>query len=333
MKRLFFYILILGGIIGGWSNKMNGEKILTVNRFIKSGEQGILKLDLSTMDSTLIFKVGKDSHVVNISLSPNDTLIAAIVGSGTTTQKKLVILNMMGKVKRDINRDVRVYTWSPDGNKIAFITGTYHEDGRPFIPTGVYIIDIISGKEEEIKGSPDPRRITWAKFDGNIYIERFCSYREKERIFRYNFSTKTVESTEYKGLGFSPDGKYYSHYDVEMFPSPPYRLYRTSDNKEITSQLLNTIGEDINYLGKFPPGWLKNTDHLLLCTKKEYELGEKVGIFAIIKGVRSVTNWIYDPEKNRVIKQFNGEVKWVGKDRILAVEREGKITFEEIPQE
>jgi len=165
-----------------------------------------------------------------ISLSPDGKLIAAIAISkkffsdknGYPYQKhKLVLLNLKSEIIMVIP-DVQVFSWSPDSSKLAYIAGIDYE-GFAFTPSGLWILDV---KSKDIR-KLDPiggYDIYWASFDNHIYATDF------RLVYKYDPKTGEKTETTYKGIYFSPDGKFYFKKGYEGKSS----LHLTTTNEDIT---------------------------------------------------------------------------------------------------
>lgn len=262
--------------------------------------------DRETGEKRLIYRSPK-SYVDRISLSPNRRLISAIEPEDSV-RNRMVIIDPQGKILYSIDDDVRRYVWSPDGSQIAYIAGTYYEGGVGFKTTGVYIFDLEDGGKKQItKDFPHPALqdfegggydLNWALHDSNLYVQEFEPLGGN---YRYNTKTGKTERVPYKGIHFSPDGKYYLALSSEDHP----RLYVSSTNEEITDRAQSKLG----YL---PRSWMSDQKHHMLAVKVEYEPTPEDTISsgrprAVVKGERKViqkTFFIYDVEKDQVIKEW-----------------------------
>jgi hypothetical protein len=147
-----------------------------------------------------------------VAASPDHRFIASIQakGRGNLFKNNLIILDYDGNVLHEINSDVREVSWSPDGNKVAYITGTYAEVGRGFDPTGSWIFSLESESTEEI-GLLTAYDIKWAQFDNRIYLEGYQTNDDgyDYGVFCYDPSSRNLYKTDYHGINFSSTGKYY----------------------------------------------------------------------------------------------------------------------------
>jgi hypothetical protein len=159
---------------------------------------------------------------------------------------RLVVLDRRGAVVATIGDDVRVFTWCGE-DCVAYITGRYSEDVG-FHARGVFVRSPLAGRSTEISGVPSPRRIVWARFDSSLYVGS-----TRGTIFRSAVSGGPAVATPYKGMAFSPSGKYYLGRDEA---SDSIRLYETATNRWVPLPMFRTLGE--------PAGWVfEQGDYLL----------------------------------------------------------------------
>ena len=285
-------------VIGGLLNYHKTE--------FQDDPKNIYIVDKETGGKKLIYRSLK-SYVDWISLSPNRRFISGIEPENSV-RNSMLIIDPKGKVLYSIDDDVRRYVWSPNGNKIAYITGTYYEGGVGFKTTGVYLFDLRDGGKKQItRDFPHPTvrgfkgggyDLNWALHDSNLYIQEFEPLGGN---YRYNTKTGKTEKVPYKGIHFSPDGKYYLALSSVDYP----HLYVSSTNQEITEQVKSRLG----YL---PQGWMSDQKHHMLAVKVEYEPTPDDTISsgrprAIVKGERKIiqkTFFIYDVEKDQIIKEW-----------------------------
>ena len=119
----------------------------------------------------------------------------------------LTIVDVNGEVFERIPR-VRRYVWSPDGRRIAYLTGDYREDGGwDFAPTGAWIYDLDTTRSSRVYDGG--YEISWAEWDNAIYIGEFVDATIDWRVLRVAPDTEDALPTAYRGVHFSPDGRHY----------------------------------------------------------------------------------------------------------------------------
>jgi len=276
----------------------------------------LLKRD-SLSPAILIFSTNAD-FIGKTSFSPNGRHIAFLETTRGTWQKNghefetlpknnMVICDTLGNLLCNTHENVRKFSWGPDGSQIAFISGTYYEGGVGFNTTGVFILDIESGAVTPInKDFPHPTLdryrgggydINWSSHDSMVYIREF-DYMGGN--YRYDPKKNITEKIPYKGIRFSPDGKYYLTVNSEDYNG----LYETETNDNITERVIKSIGT-------IPYSWLADHDHHLMIAIPEYELlnGDPIpekspGIYAKSQ-LREIkrTVMIYDVEKDSIVEE------------------------------
>lgn len=233
-----------------------------------------------------------NTYVDQISLSSNRKFIAAIETEGFA-KSGLLIVNPKGKIVKVIGQDVRKYVWSPDGDKIAYITGKYSEDGMGFLSSGLYLFDLNNGQVTQI--APKAYYVNWVNFDSCVY------YYDLRKVFRYDPATEKTKETVYYGINFSPDGKYYTTSSSEE----DYEIYSVKTNQPIAS-LLSLKLKDL----EMRPNWAPNFNHHLLIIKNDYEIDPRdtadIGKPRLkrILGIKQTKYEIYDIEKDKIIKEW-----------------------------
>jgi len=237
----------------------------------------------------------------SISVSPGNRYIAFIEETKSECtrnglyvvppQRSLVILDCSGKVVcRVDNKDVMRYVWSPDGEKLAFLTFKPCEcDYQYKCPSGAWVFDM--NTSEVIKIREKAREISWAVHDSCIYFEGF----------KFDPVTGETEKTSYYGINFSPDGRYYLSISSMEYP----RLYVSASNEEITDRVKSQFG----YV---PRSWVPEEKHHLHAVKTDYEPRpedtvsyDKPQIMVEVpREIIQQTFFIYDVETNSIVKEW-----------------------------
>jgi WD40 repeat protein len=285
---------VIGGIVNYHETKFRDDprNIYIVNKI--------------TSDRRLIYESPK-AYVDWISVSPNRKFIAGIEPEDSI-RNRLLVIDPQGNVMNVIPDDVRKYDWSPDGNSIAYITGTYYEGGVGFMTTGVWIFDLNDKTKIQIKKDFPHQtvktaggeltegggfEINWAQHDSNIYIQDFGYL---DGVYRFNTKIGKSEKVDYKGIDFSPDGKYYA----KSIPELDYQVYLTETNQPVTERLSARF-KDL----RFVPTWVPDEKHYLQIVEVDFIVepvpGRRGGR---ILGVKQKKYTIYDIETDRIIKEW-----------------------------
>lgn len=304
----------------------------------------VYRMDIATNEETPIFKPRYKWHQV-LTVSPNDTLFAFIEkkpgefhSEESSRQGRydvwpeafIRVVSRNGSLLHTLEDGMR-YTWSPDGNKIAFITFDIKDADLTYrYPTGLWIFDTMSGEKKKVAASA--RRIKWAEFDNNLYFTQYSA-----AVLRYNTERAMVESTVYRGIDFSPDGKYY-FVPYDPVAERKRQIYNTDTNEILLNehQLQFTQYVTQGAIIKIVD-WIKKSNSYLLVRATMYEgppavkVSDKFSLLQADKG-NSIINFIYDVETRQVIKEFERPPsKWIASDKVIVIERDKKIILEKIP--
>jgi len=163
----------------------------------------------------------------HLALSPSGGVIALLEH---TPQRSpcLVLITTDGT---ELNRleGVQKYVWSPDGAQVAYIAGPSDEDYPGFKSTGTWVYSLSSNAST--KAYTSGYDLNWAAFDGSLYIWEGSP--NQGLVHRYEPRTQELCESEYKGIFFSPDGKYVYRPNYE---GTPFRLFLTQTNEEVTEK-------------------------------------------------------------------------------------------------
>jgi len=275
--------------------------------FVKrSGVTQIVLFDGKTTKT--IFQTGKKA-VYDIKVSPKNKYISAlevtegiIEGHGykVLPKNRLVIISQNGEIVNVIDEDIQRYDWSPSGDKLSCITGSYYEGGIGFRPKGIFIYNLITKEKRSIQGIPIPYKVYWGTTGNIVYIKDLFGENGK-RVYRYTVNNHQLELTEYHDIYFAPNGDYYIREpDMEY----DFAVFETQTNQPI--QLPENLGKPIRWV-------FDNGNYLLFKNKDEtieYNKIPKSKPGAIVPPVwpkkrtlNSVTYSIYDVKKGVVVKE------------------------------
>jgi WD40 repeat protein len=270
-------------------------------KIYSKGGKGVYK-KASGEKEVVIYETKKDYiRERGVSVSPNGKYVAAIETTRGVTppgehdysvlpKNFLVFIDVDGKEITRLDEDVRKYSWSPDGNEIAYITGTYSEDGDiGFKTTGLHIFSLEDGNKKEV--APKAYYVNWVSFDSCIYFS------DLRKVFKYDPVTAKTEETPYYGINFSPDGEYYTTSSTEE----PYQVYSTKTNQPVTERLLARF-KHWTYL----PSWNLDYEHHLEIVEIDYivhpdDVGKPI---YRTEGIKQKKYAIYDVEKDQIIKEW-----------------------------
>ncbi|MCD6249475.1 MAG: PD40 domain-containing protein [candidate division Zixibacteria bacterium] len=290
-----------------------------VRIFVRGDTAVFMRVSENT--ETLLYRTQKDYIATTaFRLSPDRIHLAIIETTEGIINKEqgyydvlprnnLVICDLKGTVLRSTDDDVRNLSWSPDGSKIAYITGTYRE-GPVFRADGALVLDVETGDKiqiikdfphQSVSGCPGVGySLNWATHDGNIYIQDATPCGGN---YMYNTQSGKTVAVPYKGIHFSPDGKYY----LAIIPEDGNYLYETATNRDITD-------ETRAVLGGMPYSWILDRDHHLYGGKTTYvsppsddTASERQIVRAYAKGERKIKEkrvLVYDVEKREIVEEW-----------------------------
>src|SRR6266480_120670 len=171
-------------------------------------------------------------------------------------------------IKSEEGRRIRGYVWCCGAGKMAILRGSSREDPT-FRPGTLSVVDVSTGDEEPVPGVWRPYQMQWAVFDSSLYVKALpppgapSGANADFLIYRYHVPTRQLSLTSRHGVFFSPDGLYY--FDAAV-GEPGFRVFRSADDKDITSTLLPP--DDKGALR--PTGdWMPGAGHVLLFIEAE----------------------------------------------------------------
>jgi hypothetical protein len=298
----------------------------------QSDSKRLYRRNVKTDKLECIYETDKD-FLKEIRISPSDNSIALVVKEKGESEQveggwyelsvlprnSMVIIDTGGNEIDVLEEDVRELSWSPDGEKIAYITGTYREGGVGFKTTGVWIYDLKHKTRTRIRKDFPHRQIegiegggieiAWAGHDNNIYIRDFDYL---DGIYRYNTESGKSEKSDCKGIDFSPDGKYYIGEG---------KMYLTATNEDITDRLKTRFGPEWS---QFFMKWVFDRGHYLHFFRQK-PIQQKDARWTYVP----VYNVIYDIEEDKVIKDVTLPVsRWKGSRGQMVFDKNGQVIIE-----
>lgn len=283
--------------------------------------------------------------VDDLQVAPNESYVALIETTAGKEEggeyvvppvNRLVVLRADGTPVRTVEADVRQYTFSPDGARLAYITGAYYEGGAGFKPDGAFILDIASGRTQRIDGADSAVELNWVTTpaENSLYLKTLDSGEGGATVRRYDVASGRLAATSSKAFSISPDGLYYMvqpHEAIESGMCEPgrgddscLRVYERRNERRITFFESKDIGT--------PVGWVYGQGHSLLFTKHELEKvdqqvqrGDRTVRGRLAPQARDADNAVYDVQSTRVTERFRGVVAaprqsgWVSSPRTLIV--------------
>lgn len=282
----------------------------------------------------------------DVALAPSGRYIAFIevVGPGGARRQRLVVVELSSLTIRRFGessiyaaRGIREYLWCCRPDTLAIVTGGLADEGgvgeSTTLPRGLSLMDVRTGAATPIEGLRFPVQLHWAAFDSSLYVKDSPVASAEARgpvawpVYRYHVPTRSLSSTAYRGVFFSPDGKYY--FDAGVYEaSRSFKLFRATDNQDVTARLAVAR----YHLGP-EGGWMPGADHVLLFVEKPApeppkprQRGERIIPVPVPPSPRVYPdrwNLMVDAETGRVISRFQGDIAvgWEANTPTLPVER------------
>jgi len=257
-------------------------------------------------------KEGTRRPIMFISFSPDSTWVTFLEFQGHEPENYLgtdcLRWISVSSGKQGEMQDTFDCAWCPDATRFAYITGVAQETVDPCLSNGLWIYDLESGTSKKIRSSAT--QIAWAAFDGNLYFMDEQTEGMGNTVFKYDDTKGETSSTEYRGILFSPTGKYYV---VETGDGPaPLAIISRRENKETTSLGAKPFSRGLASR-LIPVAWLDN--QRLYCYSIEC-VSKKDGcdnVFDAMTGKSIETNYrswyiVLDVETGKL---------WRTKDRVL----------------
>ncbi len=202
----------------------------------------------AVMPSKEVFWTAPEGYVRYVQLSPRGDLLAVCylqMGKKQPESIRTPLLLMTVPTKQ-VTKEfpcVKRFCWNPGGNALAYIPAKMDENYL-FISEGTYIYDLQTDSAKQVYSAGE--RVHWSQQDNLLYI------RDHEKVVKYDPETQAVSDTEYHGVQFSPDYKFYYQQPDEQFV-----VYEAATNTSLSASY-PSLFEDASTA---PHGWFG--DHLL----------------------------------------------------------------------
>lgn len=203
------------------------------------------------------------SGTTNVRVSPDAGKVALIEWSEgpmpahphstRIAQPSLVVVDTSGTVLMRSPDSIQRYEWCGP-TCIAAITGVYAENEPGFIPSGLHILDLNTGRTRAIDGIPRPVAVRWVPAQNALYI-RSAERTAPPRIYRYDLGSGVLVPTARRDLDFSPSGQYYLY---RALGEPPELIDSNND-----AAVPLTIAPNVDV-----EGWLGGASDVLVAVKR-----------------------------------------------------------------
>ncbi|MDH3976757.1 MAG: hypothetical protein OEV42_21040 [Deltaproteobacteria bacterium] len=225
-----------------------GNEVRIIKNYEETKKSGnvsankIHEIQVKANNSSTLFETTKPISEYKLSVKGYIAIVVSnwieLRGGLWHNKSSLMVYNQEGtKIKEipDVQVSSRYYdcfSWSPDGGKIAYVTGgpTRDEKYGPFSPTGVWIYDIAKDTTEKVGGGFG---VNWSEHDGNLYMQ--SSYKDTLYGVVYDVKQGKTSNSGKNGLIFSEDGMYSvgRKPSEEMEWGTSYDVYNNQKNESV----------------------------------------------------------------------------------------------------
>lgn len=209
-------------------------------------------------------------------------------------RSRLTVFDWEGAVRQVLDAEVHRYIWCCRLDTIIAILGPYREEGVGFRYESVVIFDVRTGQRTPINLPEPVKALAWADFDLSVY---FLPIRSPQRAIRFDPTTSNVSRTDYRGISFSPSGRYYLYHQLGATGEEPgWHLVERESGREMAppDPSLGTVA-----------GWVFEEGDALLLARSEADV-QRRGLLSVISS--RVTGYtIYDVDRRVVSRTVEGE--------------------------
>jgi hypothetical protein len=227
---------------------------------------------------------------------------------------ELVVLDTLGRKLAAVPK-VQRYDWCGPGCLI-YITGEYEESDIGFLPGGVGMLDVATGKTTALPAPSSPTGITWGKIDSAAYVKNAGGPGEA-RIYRIDIVRRTMAPTELLDHQFSPTGRYYLHRPVG---ADSFAVYETRTNAPVDVSTLQSEARVI--------GWASSSEDVLLATRKPAAVradpGDRIRVKPLKQGALEQSYQLYRLSDRRTVLRSKGQLDQGSGPGHLRLVRQGR---------
>lgn len=293
---------------------------LLVKRHID--KKTLLRGNLATDRVTELYRSPLDV-ISTLQVAPKGRLLAAIETQvdddySTVPRNHLVLLDAVGQVVHRVDRDVQTYTFSPDGQKLAYVVGRWFEGGVGFLPEALYVLDLGSWQEHAVPEVTSPYALHWLRTEDEdaIFARTLGGLPGSGLpggVMRYDVRRNEAQVEPTGAFHLSPDGLYYFKRTDELIAEGRcarqqktcVEVYERQSGQQIALAGLPQHGEVVD--------WVYDQSHLLLFSRQEMEhetTRERRGFRTVeaqrLRRVLSAENAIVDVATRRVVERPEG---------------------------
>lgn len=182
----------------------------------------ILSAELSSQRARPLYRTRRDL-VYDLAVAPGNRYTAALesVDGQLETRElgeveyvrpprnELVVLDAKGGVVCRVLENVQRYSFGPDGDRLAYLVGSYYEGGVGFRPEGVFLLEIDGCRSRRIAAS-DVYEVAWSGSGRGATLHlRGLDPEPSRRVLRYDPPSRRLEPAPNGAFHVSGDGRFF----------------------------------------------------------------------------------------------------------------------------
>ncbi len=212
-----------------------------------------------------------DGKIVESEPSPKGKFVGAMVANSSDASSGLwtFTLHVIDGRGRTVARvkDAQSFKFSPDERYVAVTTGQPFEGASGFRPDGVRITDLRTKKSWTVPELKDAIEVDWTDLpdDGLTLVAK--KPLGDTKVWKYQLAKRRAQRTKWKGIHFSPDGKYYYMTPREVIDAG---LCKVGDKEDSCVRTFTDKNEEVKLRlrRRFRRllGWTGKSGHELLAT-------------------------------------------------------------------
>ncbi len=231
----------------------------TARVFVRTAANELTVQNRDGSGIAVLYRGPDQSQIRWVRASPSGGLLAVeefLSGEDRPGKRRVHLVEDPGGAVRWTIPDVVEFVWSPDGQSIAYTTGTYEGLERP-ASTGVWTLSIPSGTAQRVNVDGD--YLFWARFDRALYIRDWRAQDRTTVVLRYDPVSGTLTETSHRSIYFSSSGRYYHNFGAVY--QGPFDVIVTADDRSLKAR--SAVLSGLTSMRE-PLGWAPEGDLLLI---------------------------------------------------------------------
>ena len=220
-------------------------------------------------------------RIIHSEPSPNGRYVGVTIVDPASKKGGLFsfVLHVMDERSRTVAsaKNAQAFKFSPDDRFVAIIRGKPFEGATGFLPEATEIVDLQSQERWTVPQLKEAIAVDWRRppDEGLTLVARLPTACRK--VWKYHMASRRCEATSWKGIHFSPDGKFYYLTPEESIEAG---LCRPGTRKDSCIRAFSWQNEavklNLQQRVRRLVGWSKRTGHVLLVTtRSEGQLVDK----------------------------------------------------------